>query len=144
MPNSACGHVYNNSITIGSIGTFSLSQEDYQVAIGTEGAKSLNVKIGSFVDSVNTYRVEYLVALHHVERSIFEAIKLFAKEDILSNYLNISRGSISLDLGGERYTGCVIKKIDITGPSAIMPGTPEVEYLEKIELRILAPSYRII
>lgn len=147
MPASSCGHVYNNSITIGTIGTFALAQDDYRIAIGTEGAKSLNVKLGSFVDSVNTFRVEYDISLFHVERSIYDQIKVFAENDILNNYLQIFRGTIDLNLGGETYTGCVIKKIDLPGVSAIMPAegvNPEIEYIEQVDLKILAPEFRLV
>jgi hypothetical protein len=144
MPSTSCGHAFNNSITIGSVGTFPLSQDDYRAIIGSEGAKSLSIKMGSFLENLNTYRVEYDISLYHIERSVYEDIKEFAKNDILNYYLQIYQGTVDLDLGGESYTGCVIKKIDLPGISAIMPGTPEVEYIEQVSLKILAPEYRLI
>ena len=88
MAATVCGETFNNGLTIPGIGFFPLSQDDYSVSIGTEGAKSLNVKLGSFVESVGTYRVEYDISLFHIERSIYEAIKTFAKNDILDYYLS--------------------------------------------------------
>ena len=147
MPTSSCGHKFRNSLVIPTVGTFELADEDISVVRGTEGSKSINLKLGSFTDNIGAIRVEYKISLSHVTKTIYDAIKAFAQTDLLQGYLLNYTGSINLNFSGEAKNGCVIKAIQ-TSTSAIMPSVdgiaPEVEYIETVDLTILAPSYQII
>jgi hypothetical protein len=147
LPTSSCGHKFRNSLVIPSVGSFELADDDITVVRGTEGSKSINLKLGSFTDSIGAIRVEYKISLSHVTKTIYDAIKTFAQTDLLQGYLLNYTGSINLNFSGEAKNGCVIKSIQ-TSTSAIMPSVdgiaPEVEYIEKVDLTILAPSYQII
>lgn len=138
MPTGPCGHLYSNQLTIPGVDTFPLSVDDVDVT-RESGPQQIKVKVGTIVDSINSVRVRARVRLYYLERTVYEAIKTFANDD-LANYLSTFSGTVTLDLGGETITGGVIKTISPMG-SVIEDTDPEVEYINSIELEILANTF---
>lgn len=142
-----CGHSYRNRLTIPNVGVFNIADGDIQVSRGVDSGKSLSLKLQSFTDTISAIRLEYKVSLYHLTKATYNSLKAFAQNDLLQNYLNNYTGSIDLNFSGESKNGCVIKNIQLGGGSAYIPTDNlgnEVEYIEKVDLIILAPSYEII
>lgn len=148
MPNyGQCGWSYTNRLEIPGVGIFNLGAQDVRVTRGTEGSKTLTVKLGSFTESLGTIRIEFDISLFHVPVQTYTLLKEFAKNDILKYYLQDYRGSVVVNYSGETSTTCIIKSIQLPGNSATMQATlleGETEYIEQIDLKLLDSIHRLV
>jgi hypothetical protein len=149
MPYVACGFRRTDQLVVPTVGTFNLAVDDYEMSLGTEGSKNIQVKLGSFVDQVATYRPEVTITLESVPRPTYDSLKNYCTLQLLNSYLPSYEGNVTIDIGGEFFEDAIIKSVTPEGSAVRYPNPsgnpldPDVEVLDKVKIKLYSKEYRL-